>query len=82
MEWENDFGERFDSEEEARDNARKAMRFRDYNFWMTLRYEDLLKIVLAKCPDAISDALKETEDRYFKFYYREVCEDEEEEEGN
>ena len=82
MKWKNDFGELFDSEEEARNNALKTMRFGDYSFWFTLKYEELLKIVLAKCPETISDALRETEDRYFNFYYREVCDDKNEEEGN
>lgn len=80
MVWESDFGDIFNTEEEARNNALKAMQLSDYCFWLALRYEDLLKIILAKCPDAISDALRKAEDRYFDFYYSEVCEEDEDEE--
>lgn len=82
MKWENDFGELFESEEEARNNALEAMELDDYCDFLPLGRKELLEIVLNRCPHLISDALEKAEDVYFNFYYREVYdEDEEEEEG-
>lgn len=82
MRWENDFGELFESEEEARNNALEAMELDDYCDFLPLGRKELLEIVLNRCPHLISDALEKAEDVYFNFYYREVYdEDEEEEEG-
>lgn len=81
MRWENDFGEYFESEDEARNNSLQAMGFDDYCDFLPLGRKELLEIILERCPHLISNALEKAENMYFNVYYREVCEEDEEEEG-
>ena len=80
MKWVNDFGEYFDSEDEARNDALDAMRLDDYCFLLPLDRKELIKIILERCPHLISNALDKAEERYFNLYYREDYNNEEEEE--
>lgn len=77
--WENDFGDIFDTEEEARDSIFNYMTIEDYAALIPLDFfEKALGIILRRCPEEIEDELLEAEEQFFKDSYYEIeVEDEE-----
>lgn len=79
--WENDFGDIFDIEEEARDSIFNYMTIEDYIKLIPLDFEKALGIILRRCPEEIEDELSGAEEKFFEdFYYKIKVEDEEDNE--
>lgn len=75
--WENDFGNLYETEEEARDAAREKMDLQDYLDYGSFSIVAMYRIIMKHCPDELYDVLSEAEERYFEDFYHEVEEDEE-----
>ena len=76
--WENEFGDIFDTEEEARDSIPIYMEIEDYRELISLDFEKAFEIILRRCPEEIEDELSEAEEKFFKDVYYEIgVEDEE-----
>ena len=76
--WENDFGDIFDTEEEARDSISNYMEMEDYRELISLDFEKAFEIIFRRCPEEIEDKLSEAEEKFFKDLYYEIgVEDEE-----
>ena len=79
--WENEFGDTFDTEEEARDSISDYITIEDYSVLISLDFRKAFEIILRRCPEEIEDKLSEAEEKFFKdFYYEIGVEDEEDEE--
>lgn len=76
--WENDFGDIFDTEEEARESISDYITIEDYRELIPLDFRKALEIILRRCSEEIEDELLEAEEKFFKEYYYETAVEDEE----
>ena len=80
--WKNDFGDIFDTEEEARDSISDYITIEDYIVLISLDFRKALEIILRRCPEEINNELSEVEEEFFKDNYYEIGVEDEEDEEN
>lgn len=81
--WKNDFGCTYEDEEEARESAFEFMDGADYaeNLSASIPYDELLSWAMKQDNFWVDfeEQVREAEDNFFTDHYREIEEDEEEE---